>query len=83
MGSCVHCGSGKIRVVSTIRPWRYVACKVCGYRWKTLEVVTGPFWLTDCLYELLSDETLLREYPKQIKAAILTIAHYARLDLKP
>lgn len=39
MGLCPECGSTRIYVTSTDRPYRRFKCKVCDHRWKTIELI--------------------------------------------
>jgi hypothetical protein len=62
MGLCPCCASGRIWVTHTIKPRRRLACKICGHRWETLELlVSEPGWLEGALGYLLS-EGRLAEY---------------------
>lgn len=38
IGLCPKCGSSIIRVLSTDRPYRLIQCKICSYKWQTLEL---------------------------------------------
>jgi predicted RNA-binding Zn-ribbon protein involved in translation (DUF1610 family) len=38
-GLCPECGHPGIRVMSTVKPRRYLGCPKCGFRWVTCEVV--------------------------------------------
>jgi len=42
IGLCVACGSGRIKVLQTVRPRRKLQCKVCGHKWETIEIVAQP-----------------------------------------
>lgn len=71
-GSCPACGSGKIRVYCTTRPRRFWKCDICGVRWKSLEIVEAPFWLSRVLSSLLA-EGRLQEYDYLTRKAIMAI----------
>lgn len=62
VGSCPACGSGRIFVSHTERPIRRLKCRICGHKWKTLEIIDqGPQWLENFLSYMLS-EGRLSEY---------------------
>ncbi len=81
VGSCPFCGSGRIKVTSTTRPFRFFSCKVCERSWKCLEVIIGrDFWLSDVLLELLS-QGRLSEYDFESKRAIAVICNAEKTNL--
>lgn len=41
LGSCPFCGSTRVHVRETRRPYRYCKCKFCKNTWKTLEVIVS------------------------------------------
>jgi hypothetical protein len=71
-GSCVFCGAGKIFVSSSQKPFRYFKCRVCGGRFKTLEIVLSEFWLSGCITELM-ENGWFQEYPNRVRNAIFDL----------
>ena len=61
-GTCPFCGSSKIGVLKTQRPFRRLHCRVCGRRWKTVELVycERDDWLGPALRTLLGRGFLAR-----------------------
>ena len=53
-GSCPACGSGRVYVASSPKPYRHFRCKICNKRWKTIEIIVDqPEWLLDLVRESL------------------------------
>ena len=54
-GTCPFCGSSKIGVLKTQKPFRTIRCRVCRERWRTVELIydEGPDWLGPALRTLL------------------------------
>jgi len=59
LGVCIACGSGRLKVTSSRKPFRYVRCEVCKKSWKTLEIVLSKNWLPEALADLLADGLLV------------------------
>jgi len=53
VGNCPMCGSGRVEVRSTRKPFRHLRCKICKKSWKTLEIVMGKNWVCEVLADLL------------------------------
>lgn len=53
LGVCPSCGSGRISVRRTVKPYRRVKCRVCGHQWDTIELIIGQHWLIKLLDEAL------------------------------
>jgi len=58
IGLCPKCGSSMIGVLSTDRPYRLIHCKICGYRWQTIEVnCHRPGWMQAFIKEFMLSDT--------------------------
>ena len=60
-GGCPYCGASRVKVVSTVRPRRYLKCRICGKCFKTIELIEREYFLEDA-FTALCDEGRVNEY---------------------
>jgi len=54
IGLCPRCGSSMLSVLDTNRPHRIIRCKICKYKWRTIEVnCHKPGWLKSFVREIM------------------------------